>query len=43
MTGFALGFIFLFQALLLNDCNLLSLLIDTIIATNLFNGKEQFV
>ena len=31
------------QALLLNDCNLLIVLTDTIIMTNLFSGMEQFV
>ena len=34
---------FSIQALLLNDCNLLSALTDTIIMTNLFSGMEQFV
>ena len=32
---------FSIQALLLNGCNLLSLLIDKIIATNLFNGRNS--
>ena len=34
---------FSIQALLLNDCNLLSVLTDAIIMTNLFGGMEQFV
>ena len=34
---------FSIQALLLNDCKLLSVLIDTIIMTNLFSGMEHFV
>ena len=34
---------FSIQALLLNGCNLLSVLTDTIIMTNLFSGMEQFV
>ena len=34
---------FSIQTLSLNDCNLLSVLTDTIIMTNLFSGMEQFV
>ena len=34
---------FSIQALLLNDCNLLSVLIDAIIMSNFFSGMEQFV
>ena len=33
---------FSIQALLLNDCKLLSVLIDTIIMTNVFNGMDYW-